>query len=73
MIEVFIFGDSIGCGKYDKKGGWACRLTEFIYSRKKGTLVYNLSIDGNITEDLLKRFENEVKNRVDGEDEAIFI
>ncbi len=27
--DIFIFGDSIGFGKYDSRGGWTYRLNEF--------------------------------------------
>ncbi len=66
--DIFIFGDSIGFGKYDSRGGWTYRLNEFFetdYLAGGGgeAYVYNLSISGNRTEDILERFESEMRPR----------
>lgn len=65
-VNICVFGDSIAFGKYDPCGGWAARLAEFLEARclaKKGDefFVYNLSISGNHTGDILARFETELK------------
>jgi len=67
-VNICVFGDSIAFGKYDPCGGWAARLAEFLEARclaKKGDefFVYNLSISGNHTGDILARFETELKPR----------
>ncbi|MBU4142033.1 MAG: hypothetical protein V1732_05890 [Patescibacteria group bacterium] len=30
MSQILIFGDSIAYGKWDKRGGWVTRLSNFI-------------------------------------------
>lgn len=65
---ICIFGDSTAWGAWDlDKGGWANRLSLYV---NKGNLdgkhyisVYNLSVDGNTTADLLKRMKSECKAR----------
>ncbi len=64
MKTILIFGDSISIGAWDKEGGWADRLKRFLM--KKEILTYNLSISGDSTEELLRRFEFEAKSRIEG-------
>ncbi len=62
------------------RGGWTERLKSFF---DKKTLsdpgsnfncsVYNLGVDGNTAEEILKRFEFETKQRIEEEKETIFI
>ena len=62
--NICIFGDSIAWGAFDtEKGGWAERLKMFFETEFEDAEVCNLSISGNITEDVLKRFEPESKVR----------
>ncbi len=58
-FKICIFGDSIAYGWFDfKKMGWVYRLREVL--EKKGDYrIFNLSIPGDTTQDLLKRFKNE--------------
>lgn len=78
MSQILIFGDSIAYGAWDKEGGWAERLRKIIdkkiisSNQKFYCTLYNLSIDGNTSNNLLKRFSVETKNRQE-EKETIFI
>ena len=72
--EILIFGDSITCGYWDLKGGWVQKLKEKIDKKSLSFPkdfyynLYNLSIDGNTTAELLKRFEFETKQRLINEE-----
>ena len=76
--QILIFGDSITCGYWDLRGGWVQKLKEKIDEKSLSAPkdfyynLYNLSIDGNTTAELLKRFEFETKQRLINE-ETIFI
>lgn len=70
MANIIVFGDSITYGAWDKEGGWAARLRKDL---DKSHAIYNLGISGDTTEGLLNRFENEIKNRIDDEEEVIII
>ena len=64
MAEILVFGDSICYGAWDLEGGWVQRLRKYldmknVVNLSNFTLVYNLGVSGNSTEDLLKRFEFE--------------
>lgn len=73
MSQILIFGDSIAYGAWDKEGGWAERLK--IFSNKKSIAsklefycaIYDLAVDGDTTENLLKRIEFEIRQRARGE------
>jgi lysophospholipase L1-like esterase len=80
MARILVFGDSLTWGAWDIKGGWVERLKCFFIKRYFLNpdfyhLVYNLGVSGNTTEDLLKRFELETKQRLkeELEKEIIFI
>lgn len=63
---TIIFGDSIAYGLYDNELGWAYRL------RKKlgyNNFIFNLSIPGQSSFDILNKFEIELKNRYNKSDE----
>jgi lysophospholipase L1-like esterase len=76
--QILIFGDSIACGYWDLKGGWVQKLKEKIDKKSLSAPkdfyynLYNLSIDGNTTAEILKRFEFETKQRLINK-ETIFI
>lgn len=56
-----IFGDSIAWGAYDAKGGWAQRLWyDDLFSGDDYAGVYNLSIDGDTSGDVVRRCEHEI-------------
>lgn len=62
--NICIFGDSIAWDAFDaEKGGWANRLKIFLEKELKDVTVYNLGISGDITDDILERFENESRAR----------
>jgi len=62
---IFVFGASVEWGAWDKeKGGWVERLKTYFFNNDESTFVYNLGIESNTTKDLLKRFEQELKQRV---------
>lgn len=77
-MHLLIFGSSITWGAWDKEGGWAERIKDFA-DRKAATLdydnytsVYCLGVSGDNTDDLLERFDTEVKARL-GEGEKTLI
>lgn len=78
MPQILVFGDSTAYGAWDKEGGWAERMK--IFTNKKAIssglkfycVVYNLAIDGDTTSGVIKRFENETKERIQ-EEEIIII
>jgi len=64
MTRVCIFGDSITWGASDfKYGGWVTLLRNYFEENFDDIEIYNLSISGNDTQDILKRFEIECKFR----------
>jgi lysophospholipase L1-like esterase len=68
MQKIFIFGDSIAYGAWDPEGGWVERLRRWLFGLTRGnynlgTFLYNLSIVGETTADLLKRFTPELAAR----------
>ena len=73
MPNILVFGDSIIWGAWDKEGGWVNRLRRFLDENYEDYFVYNLGVSGNNTDDLLKRFEFEVEQRIKEEKETIFI
>ena len=71
MQKIFIFGDSIAYGAWDPVGGWVERLRQWLFMTTQGeynlgTFLYNLSIVGDTTADLLKRFTPEIEARQPG-------
>jgi lysophospholipase L1-like esterase len=67
MAEVFVFGDSIGYGATDAMGGWPDRLKQTLHQQKLSGKdlceVYNLSVDGDTSEDVSGRIDNELAVR----------
>jgi len=71
MITL-IFGDSISWGAFDyQNGGWAEKLKKIGF--KKEDFVYNCSISGNTSEDILSRMSDEIDYRLDPEDDLRII
>lgn len=59
-MNICIFGDSITEGYYDnEKNGWVNRLKTIFVDDE----IYNLGVSGNSTEDLLKRFDADIKDK----------
>jgi len=78
MTNILVFGDSITYGAWDKEGGWVQRLRKFIDGKNLTNpdfycLICNLGISGNTSEDLLRRFESETKERVEEGEETIIM
>jgi lysophospholipase L1-like esterase len=72
MHKIFIFGDSIAYGAWDPEGGWVERLRRWLFATTRGdynlgTFLYNLSIVGETTADLRKRFTPECEAREHGD------
>lgn len=69
MTNILIFGDSIAYGDYDRLGGWVDRLKRSLKNKvienKTGVdiNVFNLSISGDTTTQLIKRLPNEIPQR----------
>ncbi|MCX6763105.1 MAG: GDSL-type esterase/lipase family protein [Candidatus Moranbacteria bacterium] len=62
IVRICVFGDSIAWGAFDEqKGGWADRLKIHFFNQEDADYaeVYNLSIPGTETTDLLERVEIE--------------
>ena len=69
MAKILVFGASLTFGAWDIEGGWVQRLRRFLDKENitnipNFTLLYNLGVSGNTTEDLLERFEFETKQRL---------
>jgi lysophospholipase L1-like esterase len=63
MVRICIFGDSIAHGFYDERGGWVDRLKRYLYRLNDDLSVYNVGISGDISDDIVERFEQEAKVR----------
>jgi len=79
MARILIFGDSITYGAWDTiRGGWADRLRTFCMEKELKNpefdySVYNLGISGDNTDDLLERFEFEIKQRMKSKEKTTII
>lgn len=78
-MVILTFGSSTTWGAWDEHGGWADRLKDYAFQKSKKinyadyTTVYNLGVDGDNTERLLKRYENEIQARMYGEKNLVVI
>ena len=59
-VVTLIFGDSIAYGLYDKELGWSYRLKKELTNNH---FIFNLAIPGSSSNDILNKFEIELKNR----------
>lgn len=79
FTTIFVFGASNSYGAWDNEGGWVSRLRRFLDTEKRRGyenfyFIYNLGISGNTSENLLKRFEFETKQRLEPDsNRTIFI
>ncbi len=84
MTIILVFGDSIAYGAWDRESGFAGRLRNWLdgrsldkHSNTEGPvdyfLTYNLGISGETSTDLVKRFEQEAKRRIEEGEETIII
>lgn len=65
-IVTIIFGDSIAYGLFDEELGWAYRLKKIL---SNNNYIFNLAIPGQNSEDILNKFEIELKNRYNNIDD----
>lgn len=78
MSQILIFGDSIAYGAWDGNGGWVQRLRKAVdkkiiaSNQRFYCTIYNLSIDGNTSKNVLERLGAETKQRQQ-EEETVFI
>ena len=63
---TIIFGDSIAYGLYDNELGWSYRLRRKL---NKNHFIFNLAIPGQNSNNILDKFEIELKNRYNGIDD----
>ncbi len=68
-MRIIVFGDSIAYGAWDPEGGWVARLRRFLDKKlmqvgKSETIVYNSSISGDTTDEILERLSTELKTRM---------
>ena len=78
MAHILVFGDSISYGAWDREGGWVQRLRMWLDERFLSKpdfyfLTYNLSVSGDVSGDVLERFEFETKQRTDEEKNQVII
>jgi|SRR5271157_686043 len=70
-MKIIVFGDSVADGERDEEGGWVQRLKRSIDAKRmpdskaNNIPVYNLSVSGDNTEGLLKRFDSEIRYLLD--------
>jgi lysophospholipase L1-like esterase len=73
--SILVFGDSIAYGAWDKEGGWVERLKNSLAEKRKSDsyyIIYNLSVSGETTEDLVQRFDFEAGQRADKDTAILF-
>ena len=78
MAQVLVFGDSVAYGAWDKEGGWVQRFRKFLDKQNiknipNFTLIYNLSVSGDITEDIIIRFDTGSKAYLKNENAHLII
>jgi len=68
-MNIIVLGDSIAWGAFDEqKGGWVERLKTHLF--KHDCFVYNCSVSGDTSKDLLCRMAIEIKARKDENEET---
>jgi lysophospholipase L1-like esterase len=79
MTQILVFGPSTTYGAWDSEGGWVQRLRKWLdeivikSNYEEYFLVYNLGIDGDTTNGILKRFDQEAKIRMWPDEETVII
>jgi lysophospholipase L1-like esterase len=64
MVSICVFGDSIAEGYYDSEnGGRVALLSRFLKTPNEKLHIYNCSICGDSTKEVLHRFDNELSAR----------
>lgn len=63
-INICVFGDSMAWGSWDPEGGgWVQRWRALVEKTREDVTIYNVSINGDTTRDVLKRFDIEAEAR----------
>ncbi len=78
MTHLYVFGDSIAQGAWDPFGGWVQRVRTildqtFFDDPDKECLTFNMGVSGNTSDDILKRFQKEMKARVFSDEKNMII
>lgn len=64
MVAICVFGDCVGEGFYDsRKGGWVACLSRYLKAPNEELTIYNCSVSGDRTREVLKRFKVESEAR----------
>ena len=73
--NIIIFGDSITYGACDyEMGGWVNRLRIYFDNNAESKIsVFNLGISGEISEEVLTRFDSEFNARYDKDKKNVVI
>ncbi len=78
-MVILAFGSSTTWGSWDENGGWAERLKNYAFQKAKENNyedyvnVYNLGVDGDNTERLLKRYEIEIQGTTCDDKDLVII
>lgn len=69
MDKIVVAGDSIAYGKWDKSGGWVSRFRKYVDEKYNlgvdgNTLVFNISVPGEVAPRLSQRLGSELKYRL---------
>jgi len=78
MTRILVFGDSIAWGAWDIGGGWVQHLSTYLMERilknpNDYYCVFNLSVSGDTSKEIVKRFDFEAKYTISKEQETIII
>ncbi len=73
MTQLFCFGHSITHGSKDNEGGWTERLRRHLLKNHDDHSLYNLGISGEDSEQLVRRFEEELERRYWPEEDATIL
>ncbi len=77
--RILVFGASIVWGAWDSEGGWVTRMKKYTDKQaidnqmENYDTIYPLGISGDNTDDLLKRFGNELTSRLDEDSNMVVI
>ncbi len=78
-MRILVFGDSITQGFWDTEGGWVGHISRYYIEQTIKTqnynipTIFNLGVSGDTSNEVLARFENEVKARLWPGEEIVII
>lgn len=78
-FALVVFGDSIAYGAWDSEGGWVERLKRYVATKSIASelrywgYVYNESVAGDTSGDVLNRLEHGLKGKVLAPEETILL